>query len=232
MVAFVKFRLDRNVQLPRPGDLTSVTRGSKKRKRATLEAEYDEDPESFQLRDPDLAVRIEAKRLRQEFVEHDEYDLRKMDRPWQIQLCKELEEAPDDRTIHWVYGPEGNEGKSTFVKCLMKKGWVMVNAGAEADMKDQYTQQGMTKNMVVDIPRYVQGVEYSGVYSLVEEVKNRLIASTKYRPEQVVDVSRVHVVVMSNKKPDMEMLSKDRICLHDLSPQSVEVDCGDRPHSC
>lgn len=139
-----------------------------------------------------------------------------MDRPWQIQLCKELEEAPDDRTIHWVYGPEGNEGKSTFVKCLMKKGWVMVNAGAAADMKDQYVQQGMTKNMVVDIPRYVQGVEYSGVYSLVEEVKNRLIASTKYRPEQVVDVSRVHVVVMSNKKPDMEMLSKDRICLHDL----------------
>lgn len=142
-----------------------------------------------------------------------------MDHPWQIQLRKELEEAPDDRTIHWVYGPEGNEGKSMFVKCLMKKDWVMVNAGAAADIKDQYIQQGMTKNMVVDIPRHVQGVKYSGVYSLVEEVKNRLISSIRYRP-MVVDVRKVHVVVMSNKKPDMEMLSKDRICLHDLSPQN------------
>lgn len=195
---------------------------SRKRKRATLEAEYDDDPESFQLRDPDLAARIEAKRLKQEFIDHDEFDLDKMDRPWQVQLRKELEEVPDDRTIHWVYGPEGNEGKSTFVKCLMRKGWVMVNAGAAADMKYQYIQQGMTKNMVVDIPRKVQGVHYSAIYALVEEVKNRLITSTKYRPVQVVDVRRVHVVVMSNKKPDMEMLSRDRICLHDLSVSDVE----------
>lgn len=202
---------------------TYLPRRSNKRKLAQMEAEYDEDPDSYHMKDPDMAARIEIRRKRQQFMDDGaQFNLDKMDRPWQVKLRSCLSEEPDDRTIHWVYGPEGNEGKTTFMKCLMKKDWMCLTARGGTDMSYQYVVNGMSKNLVIDVPRKVQKSHYSAVYQLVEEVKNRFVTSTKYRPIQMIDVNCVHVVVMSNRKPDMEMLSKDRICLHDLSVKEVE----------
>lgn len=204
-----------------------LKKGSNKRKRADIEAEYEADPESFHLRDPDMAARIKARRRCQQFMDGGRWSLDKMDRPWQVRLRKELEQAPDERTVHWVYGPEGNEGKTTFLKCLAREGWMCLTASSSVDMKYLYMVNGMDKHLVIDVPRRVERASYKAIYSVVEEVKNRFITSTKYRPLSVMDDQCVHVVVMSNKLPDKEMLSRDRICMHNLSEEKEEFDCVD-----
>ncbi|QIK03942.1 replication-associated protein [Northern red-backed vole stool-associated alphasatellite 129] len=206
--------------------------GSSKRKRARAEAEYEADPESFAFDDPNRASRIEAKRRREWFENDQRNQLDTMDRPWQVALRKELDEAPDDRTIHWVYGPLGGEGKTTFLKALVKSGWECLTASSLMDMKYQYTRHlVMDKHLVIDIPRRVHREHYSAVYQVIEEVKNGIVTSTKYEVVKMFAYHNVHVVVMSNHMPDYEYISRDRICLHDLSPQKVEVGCGDKPVS-
>lgn len=203
-----------------------LARGSSKRKRARVEAEYDADPESFAMEDPNRASRIEAKRRREWFENDARNQLDSMDRPWQIDLRRELEQAPDDRTIHWVYGPAGGEGKTTFLKALVKSGWECLTASSVTDMKYQYTRHGvMDKNLVIDIPRRVHREHYSAVYQVVEEVKNGIVTSTKYEVLKMFAYHNVHVVVMCNHLPDYEYISRDRICLHDLSCHSG-VDSG------
>lgn len=191
---------------------------SNKRKVAQMEAEYDADPESYVMYDPDMAARIQLRRKRQQFVdEGSEFSLDKLDRRWQVGLREALAKPADDRTVHWVYGPDGNEGKTTFQKALLREGWMCITARGSTDMNYEYVVNGMSKHLVVDIPRRVPRSHYAAVYQLVEEVKNRFVTSTKYRPLQLIDLNRVHVVVMSNVQPDFSMISRDRVCFHDAS---------------
>lgn len=203
-----------------------VSRGSHKRKRAQVEEEYDADPRSFKLVRPDDAIQIEVDRMSRDFEENAEaYSLDRMDRPWQRKLLEELKAPPNDRTIHWVYGPAGAEGKSTFAKALARSGWAYVSSRNLADMTYQYARQGLEKHVVVDVERRVSG--YDAIYAFIEMVKNRVISSTKYR--SFVGFSRfpVHVVVMSNMRYEKSKISNDRMCEHDLSEQKEEYDFVD-----
>lgn len=196
---------------------------SNKRKVAQVEAEYDADAESYVMYDPDMAARIQLRRKRQQFMdEGSQFSLDKMDRPWQLKLREALAKPADDRTVHWVYGPDGNEGKTTFQKVLLREGWMCITARGGTDMNYEYVVNGMSKHLVVDIPRRVPRAHYAAVYQLVEEVKNRFITSTKYRPMQLIDLNRVHVVVMSNLQPDYDMISRDRVCFHDATMKKEE----------
>lgn len=189
---------------------------SNKRKRSRIEEEFDEDPRTFKLVRPDDAIQIEVDRMSRDFDEHGhEYSLDRMDRPWQKKLLEELSACPDNRRIHWVYGPLGAEGKSTFAKALARTGWAYVSSRSLADMTYQYARQGLEKSVVVDVERRVSG--YDAIYAFVEMVKNRVISSTKYR--SFVGFSRhpVHVVVMSNMNYEGTKISEDRMCVHDLS---------------
>lgn len=199
---------------------------SHKRKRAQVEEEYDADPRSFKLVRPDDAIQIEVDRMTRDFEENAEaYSLDRMDRGWQRKLLEELKAAPNDRTIHWVYGPAGAEGKSTFAKALARSGWAYVSSRNLADMTYQYARQGLEKNVVVDVERRVHG--YDAIYAFIEMVKNRVISSTKYRSFVAFSRHPVHVVVMSNMNYEVSKISKDRMCLHDLSVEKEEYDFVD-----
>lgn len=199
---------------------------SHKRKRAQVEEEYDADPRSFKLVRPDDAIQIEVDRMTRDFEENAEaYSLDRMDRGWQQKLLEELKAAPNDRTIHWVYGPAGGEGKSTFAKALARSGWAYVSSRNLADMTYQYARQGLEKNVVVDVERRVHG--YDAIYAFIEMVKNRVISSTKYRSFVAFSRHPVHVVVMSNMNYEVSKISKDRMCLHDLSVEKEEYDFAD-----
>nr|WOR75575.1 alpha V1 [Tomato leaf curl Virudhunagar alphasatellite] len=71
------------------------------------------DPEELRLADPKLYRRCLATRVNSEF---SGLVLPVLDRPWQCVAQKILDQGPDDRTIIWVYGSEGNEGKTTWAK--------------------------------------------------------------------------------------------------------------------
>ena len=103
-------------------------------------------------------------------------------KPWQIVLESVLAEEPHDRNIIWVYGPKGGEGKSTFAKDLLRRGWFYTRGGTQDNVAYQYIDD-VNRNIVFDIPRdkkdYLQ-------YSLIEMLKDGIIVSNKYEPVTAV----------------------------------------------
>nr|AHB60219.1 replication associated protein [Cotton leaf curl alphasatellite] len=137
---------------------------------------------------------------------------------WQSRLKTLLERDPDDRTIFWVYGPDGGEGKSTFARDLYRSGsWFYTRGGSADNVSYQYIGC-LGNNIVFDIPRdkkdYLQ-------YSLIEMFKDRLIVSNKYEPLMAPLINCIHVVVMSNFLPDFEKISVDRVHVIPCRPCSV-----------
>nr|QLM02661.1 satellite replication initiator protein [Parsley severe stunt alphasatellite 1] len=180
-----------------------VTAGSNKRK--TMD-KYLEDPEEMKLKDPDTALRCKSKILR------DEYMLVKAQlslRPWQVELHQKILEDPDDRTIFWVYGADGGEGKSTFAKELIKYGWFYTAGGKTQDILYMYAQDA-ERNIAFDVPRCSSEMMN---YQAMEMMKNRVFASTKYRPVDLCVKKKVHLIVFANVAYDPTKISEDRIVI-------------------
>ncbi|AGT18680.1 Rep protein [Vernonia yellow vein Fujian alphasatellite] len=134
---------------------------------------------------------------------------------WQERLMEDLNSNPDDRTIFWVYGPTGGEGKSQFAKYLgLNKNWLYLPGGKVNDMMYMYCKKPQS-NLVIDYPRCNKDFIN---YAFLQMVKNRTVYSYKYEPVGFIDPTcNVHVLVMANFLPDFERISQDRIKLIDLS---------------
>ena len=169
-------------------------------------------PERIKIEDPDLFRMVFASELTEKFM--IEFAPPAWDRIWQNRVNELLVQAPDDRKIIWCYGEKGGEGKSTFAKGLILRGFAYVDANKYADMFEMYHQQGVDKNIVVDFHR---SCDVNSFYGFVEKVKNRVIPKIKYRSMICFDPNNIHVVVMSNVEPDYSKISEDRIIL---------IECG------
>nr|ACC78694.1 replication protein [Gossypium darwinii symptomless alphasatellite]ACC78700.1 replication protein [Gossypium darwinii symptomless alphasatellite] len=167
---------------------------------------------------PSVFRRVKAKIAEEEFQKTaHEIQISNL-KSWQLRLKTLLERAPDDRTIFWVYGPDGGEGKSTFARDLYRSGtWFYTRGGSADNVSYQYIGQ-LGNNIVFDIPRdkkdYLQ-------YSLIEMFKDRLIVSNKYEPLMAPLINCIHVVVMSNFLPDFEKISVDRVYVIPCRPCGV-----------
>nr|QLM02669.1 satellite replication initiator protein [Parsley severe stunt alphasatellite 2.1] len=178
-----------------------LKRGSNKRKVMDM---YEEDPETMKMEDPDLYLRCNARRLEKEYMtSKGPANLY----PWQIELHEALMADPDDRTIIWVYGPNGSEGKSTFAKEMIKRGYYYTPGGKTENILYLYSMDP-ERNVVFDIPRCNKEMIN---YSVIEMIKNGVFSSTKYRPVDIRVVKKRHVVVMCNEMPDVTKISEDRI---------------------
>ncbi|QLM02663.1 satellite replication initiator protein [Parsley severe stunt alphasatellite 2.2] len=178
-----------------------LKRGSNKRK---VMDRYEEDPETMKMEDPDLYLRCNARRLEKEYMmSKGPANLY----PWQIELHEALMADPDDRTIIWVYGPNGSEGKSTFAKEMIKSGYYYTPGGKTENILYLYSMDP-ERNVVFDIPRCSKEMIN---YSVIEMIKNGVFSSTKYRPVDIRIVKKRHVVVMCNEMPDVTKISEDRI---------------------
>ena len=192
--------------------------GSKKRK---VMERFNSDPDELRLSDPQLYRRCLAESINQEFCS---LVLPVFDRPWQVCLDAWINKGPDDRTIIWVCGTQGDEGKTTRAKGLVEDGWFYTRGGKSADVKFLYAMH--LGNVCFDLPRQSEDLIQ---YGLIEEIKDRIITSTKYEPLQIRCTKCVHVVVFSNFKPPLDVeydskglvvkkqvMSKDRVVLIDI----------------
>lgn len=132
---------------------------------------------------------------------------------WQIKVDKALLDEPDDRTIMWLWEPEGCVGKTTFAKWLYlkHKGDIYLLSGKASDMKNAligfHQRFGKPPKIVlINIPRHsLDYVSYTGI----EEIKDMFFYSGKYEGGMICGPNP-HVVVFANREPNYESMSQDR----------------------
>lgn len=129
-------------------------------------------------------------------------------RSWQIKLIKLIYEEPDDRTIYWVYGPTGGEGKTEFAKfiSLNEDGWTYITGGSTASMVRCLESDDIENNVVLDFYRsgYVN-------YMFIKDVKDRTMVIHGRSVVRYILLNKVHVVVFSCKLPLPGKISQDQI---------------------
>lgn len=144
-------------------------------------------------------------------------------RPWQKQLLDELDEKPDDRTIKWYWDPNGNSGKSYLTKYAaeFKGAFVTTRANAYhlATMVQEFLEEGQKPIMTVFF-NFTRQCEEHKVYQAIEQLKDGMITSEKYKGKTMIFPSP-HVVVMANYLPMMEMCSLDRWNIRRLDGERV-----------
>lgn len=141
---------------------------------------------------------------------------------WQIPIINKLHEVPDDRSIHWIWGSKGCEGKTTLQKWIYQNFKdVVVMSGKCDDMKNgiiQYEKlhERLPKIVLVNIPRVAGGhVSIMGL----EQIKDMFFFSGKYEGGMICGANP-HVFIFANEAPELETMSPDRwniTCLDDLS---------------
>ena len=200
---------------------TTSVKGSHKRK--AIE-EFKDDPDEMRMQDPKKAIRVQAHIINEETkVMAKDTPFPIDQKPWMNLLMDKLDEGPDYRTIIWVYGPQGNEGKSLFAKYLnATQDWFINEGGRKEDILYSY-MKNPKRHVVFDIPRDMQ--DYVN-YAVMENLKNRCFTSTKYEVISVNDMFHpIHVVVMANFKPNKCKVSRDR--LYVISTENYFVEWND-----
>ena len=130
---------------------------------------------------------------------------------WEVDLLKIFNGDKDDRTIHWVYGPSGGNGKTTFQKyCFTHLDDCIVLGGKDADMKNgvvQYVEKNkkFPKIVLINIPFSVEHISYGGI----EAIKDMFFFSGKYEGGMVCGPCP-HVCIFSNCEPRQDKFSDNR----------------------
>lgn len=127
---------------------------------------------------------------------------------WQRELADELESDADDRTVMFYVDPDGGKGKSWFQAWYLSKNpekTQVLSAGKRDDIAHSVDK---TKSVFFfNIPR--GGMEYLQ-YTILEQLKDRMVFSPKYNSRMKYLVKTPHVVVFCNEDPDMTKMSDDR----------------------
>nr|ARI50282.1 master replication initiator protein [Sophora yellow stunt virus] len=136
----------------------------------------------------------------------DSWTFREEEVAWQVELRAHIVEN-NPRSILWVYGPQGGEGKTTFARKLMKERECFYSVGGTArDVTYRYKYEDV---VIFDIPRDKE--DYLN-YSLLEQFKNGIVQSDKYVPTLKITDPPI-VIVFANFTPRSGMLSEDRIVI-------------------
>lgn len=135
-------------------------------------------------------------------------------RPWQQQLSDELTADADDRTINFFVDPEGGKGKTWFQQWLVSSrpdDVQILGVGKRDDMC--FAIDSEKSVFLINVPR--GGMEFLQ-YSVLEQLKDRMVFSTKYQSVMKTFRTNVHVVVFSNEDPDMTKMSQDRYVIRPM----------------
>lgn len=124
---------------------------------------------------------------------------------WQQQVVDICITEPDDRSIYWIWEPDGNTGKTTLCKYLaVKHGATVLNNCSTKD--GAYALPDEPKLVVVNLTRSNEGHIN---YGLLEAIKDGLIFSAKYESKMKC-FNSPHVFVFANHAPDETKMSADR----------------------
>jgi len=132
--------------------------------------------------------------------------------PWQQSLRGVLRGEPGPRTVYWVFGRDGGEGKTTWAKKMCVEEGAIMLGGKAADVKNGIVtynkDMGDTPEaIIINVPRS-QDMAYVS-YQGIEDCKDMCFYSGKYEGGMVCGMP-AHVIVLANEPPDESKMSKDR----------------------
>lgn len=140
--------------------------------------------------------------------------------PWQNQISNKIFEDnqvtikdPDDREITWVFDPIGNSGKSKFIKylCSNSSDIVKITFGTAPQLRSAIISCGKKKVYIIDMPRTLAEEDsIASLISTLEDLKNGFLVSVFYGKYQSLIMKPPHVIVFSNKRCPVNMMSMDR----------------------
>jgi len=135
---------------------------------------------------------------------------------WQNDLTQTLALPPCDRKVIFVVDKEGNTGKTWFAKNYTKhhSDAQFMEPSKKADMA--YALQDTLRVLFINVTRTSDSNNLDYLYSFVESVKDGMVFSPKYE-SRMKYYDKVHVVVMMNMQPNMDLLSADRYDIIELN---------------
>jgi len=122
---------------------------------------------------------------------------------WQKDLIEIIESEPNDRTIYWMEGKQG-QGKTQFIKYLVITYGAIVLNGKPSDMKNGIIEYEKKNN---DTPKIILSnigfdkdlskIHYSGY----EDIKDMCFYSGKYEGGMICG-NNPHLIIFSNGAPE------------------------------
>jgi len=147
-------------------------------------------------------------------------------RPWQAEVVKIVESAPDDRSIYWFWDAKGGSGKTALARYLCVNFDAMYVGGKASDIKYAVAQWLTTHDDIRAVIYDVSRTQESYLsYQSIEEIKNGIFFSGKYESDQVI-YNPPHVIIFANFEPNLDALSLDRWkvrCLDEAVSLDVRV---------
>lgn len=147
--------------------------------------------------------------------------------PWQIEVEQLLMQPADDRTVYWIYNPEGCKGKTQFLKYLVKHyGVIFTSGGRKNDIMNllfnnqPYLLSADPAIVVWNLPRDID--EHHISYEAIESTKDGLICNNKFECGSFI-MNSPHVLILSNKLPLLHKLTKDRWKIFEINPSDLSM---------
>lgn len=129
-------------------------------------------------------------------------------RDWQSTLATQLEADADDRVIGFYVDPEGGNGKSWFQAWYLCKNPEKTQVLSVGKRDDIAHVIDVSKSVFFfNVPR--GGMEFFQ-YTILEQLKDRMIFSPKYNSKMKFLHKVPHVLVFCNEEPDLTKMTDDR----------------------
>lgn len=128
---------------------------------------------------------------------------------WQLAVKTKCLEQADERTINWIWEPEGNTGKTALIKHLlisMGKRATLVGGGAKDAVYAVFSLAWKPEVVFFNLTR---SQESFVSYQAIESLKDGVCASSKYESGMLL-MNCPHIFIFANFEPEREKLSADR----------------------
>lgn len=134
---------------------------------------------------------------------------------WQRELAESLGVEADDRTVSFYVDEAGGKGKSFFQRHYISEHPEEVQLLSSGKRDDIAHAIDPSKHIFLfNIPR--GGMEFLQ-YTILEQLKDRVVFSPKYNSTTKFLMRKPHVIVFCNEYPDLNKMTMDRYDIKDMS---------------
>ena len=144
-------------------------------------------------------------------------------KPWQEEVIRIIDN-PSERSIYWIVGAKGNEGKTFIQKYIRQLFGARRVMKSEANSRKVDIAYVLSNDTLTCKDIFLFNLLRSDdqvAYGLLENIKDGYLVSSKYRSKFVKIKTPNTVIVFSNSFPQQRQLSVDRWKVFEISGDTL-----------